>query len=165
MPTTDSVAEIVAQWGVERPDLDASPILVIGRLARLTQQLEPHLRPPFAEAGLGNGDFDVLAVLRRSGKPFTLTPSQLSDALLVTTGAVTKRVDRLEQRRFVRRVVSGADARGRLISLTRSGRTLTDTLIETHLANERRMLSGLSVRERTTLEGLLARLTATIDEP
>ncbi len=161
--STESVAEIVAQWRRERPDLDASPILVIGQMARLTQLFEPHLRPPFAAAGLGNGDFDVLAALRRNGEPYTLTPGQLSTSLLVTTGAMTKRIDRLEARELIQRTISTADARGRLVTLTRAGATLADELIEVHLANEARLLTGLDADERELLEALLGRLAETIE--
>ncbi len=159
-PPSDPVAEIVAQWHRVRPDLDASPILVIGQLARLTQLFEPYLRPPFAAAGLGNGDFDVLAALRRSGEPFALSPGGLSASLLVTTGAITKRLDRLEGRGLVRREVSDADARGRLVTLTAEGVRLTDELIETHLANESALLSGLTGDERDRLVELLGRLAS-----
>ena len=159
----DHVAGIVAQWGHERPDLDASPISIIGRMARLTQLFDPHLRPPFAEAGLGNGDFDVLAALRRGGTPFALTPGQLSTSLLVTTGAVSKRIDRLEARRLVQRTVSAADARGRLVTLTPAGVDLTDELIAVHLVNEARLLAGLSSDERDQLAALLGRLAADIE--
>lgn len=162
--TTDAVASIVAQWSSERPDLDASPILVLGRMARLTQLFELHLRPPFADAGLGNGDFDVLAALRRAGEPFTLTPGQLSASLLVTTGAITKRIDRLEARGLVKRVVSRVDGRGRLVSLTSTGVRLSDDLISVHLANEARLLEGLRADERAHLGALLARLAETVDE-
>lgn len=161
----DHVAGIVAQWGRERPDLDASPIAVIGQMARLTQLFDPHLRPPFVEAGLGNGDFDVLAALRRAGAPFTLTPGHLSVSLLVTTGAISKRIDRLEGRELVRRTVSDADARSRLVTLTPAGVDLTDLLIAVHLANEARLLASLSVDERDRLAVLLGRLAANIETP
>ncbi|MDN5798341.1 MAG: MarR family transcriptional regulator, partial [Intrasporangium sp.] len=121
------------------------------------------LRPPFVEAGLGNGDFDVLAALRRSGDPFTLTPGQLSTSLLVTTGAISKRIDRLEARRLVRRTVSDADARSRLVTLTAAGVALTDELISKHLANEAGLLASLSTTERDQLATLLGRLAATME--
>jgi len=159
----DAVAEIVAQWERERPDLDASPLLIIGRMARLSQLFEPHLRPPFAAAGLGNGDFDVLAALRRAGRPFALSPGELSVSLLVTTGAITKRIDRLERRRLVRRQVSASDARGRLVNLEPEGVALTDELIEAHLANEARLLTGLETHERRDLATLLAKVAETVD--
>ncbi len=160
---TDAVADIVQQWHRERPDLDASPILIIGRMARLTQLFEPHLRPPFAEAGLGNGDFDVLAALRRAGEPFTLSPGELSTSLLVTTGAITKRIDRLEGRALVRRDVSRADARGRPVTLTPSGIQLSDNLIASHLTNEARLLSGLSAHDRVHLATLLGQLAHSVE--
>lgn len=163
MTSTDHVSGIVEQWGCARPDLDASPISVIGQMARLTQLIDPLLRPPFAAVGLGNGDFDVLAALRRAGDPFTLTPGRLSTALLVTTGAITKRIDRLEARRLVRRTVSDADARGRRVTLTSTGVELTDELIAVHLANEARVLSSLSADERGQLAGLLGHLAVSIE--
>lgn len=158
------VAEIVAQWRRERPDLDPSPILVIGQMARLTQLYEPLLRPPFAQAGLGSGDFDVLAALRRTGEPFTLTPGQLSKSLLVTTGAITKRLDRLQTRGLLQRAVSPDDSRGRLVTLTPAGANLVDDLIAVHLANEARLLAGLSAEEREQLAAMLARLAETVDD-
>lgn len=152
----DRAAEIVEQWRTERPDLDPSPLLVLGRVQQLADLLDVVLRPPFASAGLGNGDFDVLAALRRQGPPFELSPGQLSERMLVTTGAVTKRVDRLEARGLVERSISDVDARGRVVRLTRAGRTLCDRLIGEHLVNEAAILARLSDRDRRTLERLLA---------
>ncbi|AXK37121.1 MarR family transcriptional regulator [Streptomyces armeniacus] len=106
----------------------------------------------------------MLAALRRAGTPYALTPGQLSRAMLVTTGAVTKRVDRLEGRGLVHRAVADGDARGRLITLTPDGVRLVDRLIEQHFANERALLAGLSERERAQLGGLLARLTVSVGE-
>ncbi|MEU6622948.1 MarR family transcriptional regulator [Streptomyces litmocidini] len=156
--TADAIAVIVDQWGRERPDLDATPMLVIGRLFRLTQTLDQRLRPPFAEAGLGSGDFDLLAALRRVGAPHALSAGELSRTVLVTTGAITKRVDRLEARGLVSRTVDETDSRGRLITLTPEGVALTDELIAVHLDNQRRLLAGLGKDEQADLAGLLERL-------
>ena len=93
----DHVDTIVQQWAVERPDLDSSPLQVVGRLSRLADQADELLRPVFAARGLGDGDFDVLATLRRDGAPHELTPSELGARTMVTSGAVTKRIDRLER--------------------------------------------------------------------
>ncbi|MER0241063.1 MarR family transcriptional regulator [Streptomyces sp. HSW2009] len=159
---TDAIAAIVDQWKHERPDLDATPMLVIGRLFRLTGLLDERLRPPFAAADLGNGDFDVLAALRRSGAPYALPAGELSRTLLVTTGAITKRVDRLEARGLVSRSVAASDSRGRRIALTADGVTLADDLIAAHLTNQRHLLAGLSDEEAAHLASLLERLTATL---
>ncbi|MFF9428704.1 MarR family winged helix-turn-helix transcriptional regulator [Streptomyces sp. NPDC014746] len=157
----DAITAIVDQWRRERPDLDASPMLVIGRLFRLTHALDQRLRPPFADVGLGSGDFDLLAALRRSGAPYALSAGDLSRTVLVTTGAITKRVDRLEARGLVARRVDATDSRGRLISLTPEGVALTDELIAVHLDNQRRLLAGLDDDERTQLAALLERLAVT----
>ncbi|MEU5875109.1 MarR family transcriptional regulator [Glycomyces sp. NPDC047369] len=156
----DAVADMVGQWRRERPDLDASPMLVVGRMFRLADGFDRELRPPFADAGLGNGDFDVLAALRRSGEPYALSAGDLSRTVLVTTGAITKRVDRLEAKGLVARSVADEDARGRQISLTPKGKELTDRLMGVHLANQARLLEPLTAAERKTLAGLLAKLAS-----
>ncbi|MFJ2738331.1 MarR family winged helix-turn-helix transcriptional regulator [Streptomyces sp. NPDC087440] len=158
----DPIAAIVEQWHRERPDLDVSPMLVTSRLFRLVDDLDQRLRPPFAAAGLGNGDFDVLAALRRSGDPYALSAGELSRTILVTTGAITKRVDRLAARGLVVRTVSEADSRGRFITLTPEGVALTDALIATHLANQRRLLTGLDADEQAQLATLLTRLAGSL---
>lgn len=162
MGEEDRIAEIVGQWRRERPDLDASPLLIIGRIQQLAEAVDAALRPTFAAVDLGNGEFNVLAALRREGEPYTLTAGQLSQRMLVTTGAVTKRVDRLIARGLVSRSVSAADARGRVVGLTPAGVTLTDQLIEKHLANEEAMLRGLADSDRRALEQLLATLARTV---
>jgi len=159
----DHVGRILVQWGRERPDLDVSPLGVVGRLHRLADALNAELRALFAEAGLSDGDFDVLASLRRSGEPFALTPGELAATTMVTSGAVTKRVDRLAAQGYVTRTVSADDARGRVIALTPEGRTLIDDLFPRHVANERRLLSGLSADERATLARLLEKWGRSLD--
>ena len=151
----DHVGRIMEQWRRERPDLDPSPMGVIGRLHRLAAALDAELRAVFAEVGLSDGDFDVLASLRRAGTPYQLTPGELAATTMVTSGAITKRIDRLEDRGYVTRTVCADDARSRKIRLTRRGVTLIDDLVPKHLANERRLLSGLTDLERTRLAGLL----------
>lgn len=151
----DHVGRILEQWRAERPDLDPAPMGVIGRLHRLAAQLDEELRPVFAEAGLASGDFDVLASLRRSGAPYELTPGELGATTMVTSGAVTKRVDRLEASGYVERSVCADDARSRRVRLTPAGLELIDGLVERHLANEHRLLAGLEPDERATLALLL----------
>jgi DNA-binding MarR family transcriptional regulator len=153
----DHVDAILAQWARERPDLDASPIGLIGRLHRLADLLDVELRRLFAEEGLGDGDFDVLVTLRRHGAPYELTPSELGASTMVTSSAVTKRIDRLEQRGLVTRTVSSSDARSRRIRLTEDGLVLVDGLMGRHVANEQRLVAGLTPAEQAQLAGLLRR--------
>jgi DNA-binding MarR family transcriptional regulator len=159
----DGVDRIIGQWAIERPELDSGPMAVIGRIHRVADLLEIALRPPFAAAGLGNGDFDVLASLRRSGAPYRLSASELTGAMVVTSGAVTKRVDRLEALGLVTRTVAEHDARGRLIGLTPAGLEVVDRVVETHWANEDRLLAGLDAEDRDRLAGLLRKLLLSLE--
>ena len=163
-PTQDAVDRIAEQWAHERPDLDVAPMLVIGRLHRLAELLDQGLRRVFADAGLGNGDFDVLASLRRSGPPYRLSPTQLSATTMVTSGAVTKRVDRLEAQGLVARTVSADDARGRVIELTAGGKKVQERLHPQHLANEDQLLGALDETEREQLAGLLSKLLVSLED-
>jgi DNA-binding MarR family transcriptional regulator len=153
----DHVDKILEQWAAERPDLDASPIGLIGRLHRLGDVLNVELRRVFAEAGLGDGDFDVLVTLRRHGPPYELTPGELCASTMVTSSAVTKRIDRLERGGLVTRTVSPDDARSRLVRLTEAGFDVVNRLMADHVANEQRLVSGLSEDDRAQLADLLRR--------
>lgn len=152
----DHVARLQAQWDRERPDLDTSPMGIIGRLHRIADALHAELRPVFAGAGLSDGEFDLLAALRRSGAPYELTPGELAATTMITSGAVTKRVDRLVAAGLVTRSVADHDARVRRIRLTDPGVELVDRLVVAHLANEERLLSSFSDLERSRLTHLLA---------
>jgi DNA-binding MarR family transcriptional regulator len=160
----DHVGRLLEQWAAERPDLDVSPMGVIGRLHRLAERLDAELRPVFAAAGLGAGDFDVLAALRRAGHPFELTPTELAASTMVTAGATTKRVDRLEGAGLVTRTAADDDRRSRRIRLTARGRDLVDHLVERHVTNEHRLLAGLSEADRSRLARLLERWDRALDD-
>jgi DNA-binding MarR family transcriptional regulator len=151
----DHVGRVMAQWARERPDLDVSPQGLIGRLHRLAAALTDELVAVYGEFGLGDGEFDVLATLRRSGAPFALTPTELGESSMVSSGAITKRVDRCLQHGWVTRTVSDRDGRGRLVALTPSGRRLIDRAFTAHIANEHRLVAGLSADQRAELAALL----------
>ena len=161
---TDTVGRIVEQWAVQRPDLDASPMLVIGRIHRVGDLLDAALRPPFARAGLGPGDFNVLAALRRAGPPYELTAGDLREALMVTSGAITKQVDRLLAQGLVERRAAGHDARIRNVRLTAQGVALVDELVSVHLDNERRLLSSLTEHQRGELADILESLARDLED-
>lgn len=158
----DHVATVVEQWRAERPDLDVSPLLVIGRIHRIAQALTPELVEVYARHGLGEGDFDVLATLRRQGHPFALTPSELVERTMVTSGAVSKRVDRLADRGLVVRRPRQSDRRSVVVVLTARGRRVIDGAMEEHVANEARLLEGLAPDERAALGTLLASLATSL---
>jgi DNA-binding MarR family transcriptional regulator len=160
----DHVGRIMEQWRRERPDIDVSPQGVLGRLHRLGDRLREELEVEFRRRGLGEGEFDVLAALRRAGSPYELAPGELARHTMVTTGAATKRIDRLEAAGLVSRRVSDDDARGRVIALTEAGKRVIDEAFTAHMANEHRLLEPLSEKERVELERLLTKWMAAYEE-
>lgn len=159
----DRVDVILQEWARERPDIDTSAQALIGRLHRLGDLLQAELDVVFAEFGLGSGDFDMLATLRRAGAPYERTPSQLAESTMITSGAATKRVDRLEAAGLLERRADPDDARGRRVRLTRKGLRLIDRALDAHVANEHRLLEPLSPRDRQMLTTTLRRWLGHLD--
>jgi DNA-binding MarR family transcriptional regulator len=153
----DAVDLILQQWARERPDLDCSPMGIIGRVSQLQREVFLAQRATFARHGLDAPSFDVLAALRRAGPPYQLTPTALMRTALVTSGAITQRLDRLEEKGLIVRGRSEADGRAVLVSLTDAGRTALDDALPDHLETGRGMLAGLSTADREHLAGLLRR--------
>ncbi len=147
----DHVDLILEQWAEQRPDLDASPMAVLGRLKRLTQLADNELRRNYARHDLDSASFDVLATLRRSNSEHRLTPAGLMRSSMVTSGAITQRLDRLEARGLVSRKPSETDGRGVEVTLTAEGLRLIDSVLPTHLETEERLLAALSTAERAKL--------------
>jgi DNA-binding MarR family transcriptional regulator len=154
-PGPDHVARIQAEWARERPDLDVGPLGVIGRLHRLAAVLTDELVTVYRRHGLSEGEFDVLAALRRAGAPFERAPGELAQFTMVTTGAMTKRLDRLVAAGLVSRRISHGDGRGRVVALTAAGVSVFDAAFTEHVANEHRLLSDLTGQQRESLELLL----------
>lgn len=151
----DHVDHLLAQWAVERPDLDVSAMGVVGRLARVQRLVEAELRTTFAAHHLDASSFDVLATLRRNASAGGLTPAALMRSAMVTSGAVTQRLDRLEDRGLVHRSPSDADRRSVLVHLTDAGRALVDATLPDHVATEERLLAGLDAEQRDVLASTL----------
>jgi DNA-binding MarR family transcriptional regulator len=153
----DVVDRIIGQWRTVRPEVDVSPIGVIGRVSRLSRLVDRRLAENFARFGIESWMYDVLATLRRQGEPYALTAGDLVRQTMVTTGAITNRIDRLEQRGLVER--TGADDRRKVVvRLTPAGRDLVDEVIGAHMAAERAILAELSGRQEHDLAQLLRRL-------
>ncbi|GGP44020.1 MarR family winged helix-turn-helix transcriptional regulator [Streptomyces melanogenes] len=161
---TDHVDLLLAQWGERRPDLDVSPMAVIGRLKRLSRLIEAELRRTFAEHGLDPASFDVLATLRRSAPPHLLTPAELMRSAMVTSGAVSQRLDRLEARGLVTRSPSPSDGRVVEVALTAEGRALVDRALPDHLATEERLLAALGTDRRDALADTLRELLESLGD-
>jgi len=157
-PAPDAVDQILAQWARERPDLDCAPMGIIGRITQLQREVYLAQRTTFARYGLDAPSFDVLAALRRAGHPYQLTPTALMRTALVTSGAITQRLDRLEEKGLITRERSEADGRAVVVTLTAAGRAALDAALPDHLETERTLLDGLSETDRQQLAGLLRRL-------
>ena len=153
----DAVDLILDQWGRERPDLDCSPMGIIGRISQLQREVHLAQRATFARHGLDVPSFDVLAALRRAGPPYQLTPTALMRTALVTSGAITQRLDRLEEKGLITRERSQDDGRAVVVTLTDAGREALDAALPDHLETERRLLEGLPDDDRERLAGLLRR--------
>ncbi|MEV4440908.1 MarR family transcriptional regulator [Streptomyces sp. NPDC049577] len=161
---TDHVDRVLEQWAERRPDLDVSPMAVIGRLKRLSSLISAELRRTFAEHGLDSASFDVLATLRRSAPAHGLTPAQLMRSAMVTSGAITQRLDRLEARGLVVRTPSETDGRSVRVELTEEGRALIDRALPDHLATETRLLAALPPEGRDALAAALRDLLLSLGD-
>lgn len=157
---SDPVDKLLEDWHRERPDLDPTPLAVVSRLLMLYKHLEQRTDLALSVHGMTLWQFDVLATLRRSGAPYTLSPTQLLRAMTLSSGAMTNRIDRLEDLGFVERLPDPEDRRGVLIRLTDAGRDVADQAVGTRLADAARVIAHLTPDERETLATLLRRLLA-----
>jgi DNA-binding MarR family transcriptional regulator len=160
----DSVDRLLEQWRVERPDIDAAPMALVARITRTGRMLERELRDNFARYDLQPWEFDIIATLRRSGPPYRLTAGALVDASMVTSGAITNRIDRLVARGLVSRETDPANRRSVLITLTDAGRQLVDEAVVGHVDREAELLGILSPREQKHLSDLLRKLLTNLGD-
>ena len=155
---TDHIDHILEQWKRQRPDLDASPMGIIGRISRLNRVHERAIAETFSTFDLGPDEFDVLATLRRSGPPYELNPKHLRESMMITSATMTHRLDKLERRGLIRRADDPADRRGIIVQLTEDGTRLVDKALEAHLATEAQLIAHLSQPDQTALARLLRSL-------
>ena len=160
----DAPALAVAQWKREMPELAAENMLLIGRLKRATALIGRELEKVYGEYGLTEGSFDVLATLRRSGAPYTLTPTELFSSLMVTSGTMTTRLKNLENQGLIDRLPNPDDARSMLVKLTGAGRELVEKVVFEHVDNERRILEKLPAETRRQLDAGLAELMRVLED-
>ncbi len=159
----DHVDWVIEGWEKERPDLDVAPIAVINRLDRVQSYLRGEVAAVFERFGLTGPSFAVIATLRRAGKPYQLSQRALMEALQLTGGTVSVRIDRLERDSIVERIPDPHDQRGVLVRLTEVGEQLFDQVAPVHLANEDRLLSALNTQQREQLAALLRILLLSFD--
>jgi DNA-binding MarR family transcriptional regulator len=159
----DHVDRVIAEWANERPDLETEPFAIVGRIGRAGHLLDAAVETNLANHGLSRWGWDVLTALRRAGSPYRLTPTSLYRSLMRTSGAISNRLNRLEQEGLLRRVPDPADGRGVIVELTPAGRRLVDKVIAGHLETERRILAPLSRTEQRELQTLLHKLLLALE--
>lgn len=158
----DDIQRLVEQWAPERPDLDLAAMATVARLLQVGRLLEGVVGEIAAEHGLQPAEGDVLFTLRRSGRPYRLSPSVISESLLVSSGTLTSRLDRLERKGLVERVPHPEDRRSVEVQLTPPALKLVDEVVTVHVGNEQRILAALSERERAALDRATSKLIARI---
>ncbi|MFC4146130.1 MarR family winged helix-turn-helix transcriptional regulator [Micromonospora mangrovi] len=161
---TDDVDVIVEQWRRERAGMRPEPMAVFGRIYRLARLVGDDQEKVYAGWGISRGEFDVLAALRRSGEPYALAPKALTAALMLTSGGMTGRLDRLERAGLVRRTPDPADRRGLRIVLTDAGRRVVEESVDAGLAVQRRILDALPPDDQAHLADLLRTLLAAAEQ-
>ncbi|HEY2702729.1 MAG TPA: MarR family transcriptional regulator [Candidatus Dormibacteraeota bacterium] len=161
--TEDAIDRIVEEWNRERPELDGSSTHVLQRITRLYLLQSASFAEVFGRYGLTFGEYEVLAALVRSGPPHRMRPSELGGAVVLSSGAMTHRIDRVEAAGMVERLPDPDDRRGTLVALREKGRQVVDEAVRAHLANEERLLAALSAEERRQLTALLRKLL--VSEP
>ncbi|MEV7724228.1 MarR family transcriptional regulator [Streptomyces sp. NPDC087917] len=156
----DAVDAITAQWYAVRPDLETGPMAVFGRLNRIARAMADVMARTYGRYGISLGEFDVVATLRRSGAPYTLSPRQLSATLMLTTGGMTGRLDKLEKAGLLGRSPDPHDRRGLQVTITERGLALVDEAVTAGLEVQHEALAGLSPEEAEVLTSLLRKLLA-----
>ncbi len=161
--SSDHVDRLRQQWANELPDLDTEPMTILGRAYRLTNLVRPSIEETFASFGLDRGEFDVIATLRRSGAPYRLTPTELYTSLMISSGGLTHRLDRLQKAGLVVRERSAEDGRSVVVGLTKDGARLAETAFRADMASESFYLAGLSQKDRVDLASLLRKLLISLE--
>ena len=160
----DRVDKIIAQWNEQRPDLDVTPMELVGRFKLITQHLSGEMDKTFAAHGLTHASFDVLATLRRSGPPFGFSPGDLLISTMVTSGTMTNRIDQLVKAGLVERIRNPDDGRSTIISLTDNGFAVVDEALTAHMKTQARLTSGLSREDSAALKKLLSKFLKGFEE-
>jgi DNA-binding MarR family transcriptional regulator len=155
---SDAVDAITGQWNRERPELDTRAMGVFGRIYRLSRVMGDRMEKEYRRFGIGRGEFDVLSTLRRAGEPYTLSPRQLSATLMLTTGGMTGRLDKLEQAGLLRRAPDPEDRRGLRVSLTPRGLEVIDEAVGAGLTVQQGALGGMEEGQVELLADLLRQL-------
>ncbi|MFA0570573.1 MarR family winged helix-turn-helix transcriptional regulator [Vibrio gallaecicus] len=151
----DAIDRVLEQWAKEKPDLETEAMAMMGRVMRIAKYMETEVAELHKRYDLKLGEFDVLATLRRSGEPYLLTPSELIGSLMLTSGAMTNRLDKLEGKGLIARAHSKEDRRSVTVELTKKGLILIDEIIIEHVETQKRLVQSLTDNQKQSANALL----------
>ena len=159
----DLIDKLVSDWAKERPEIDAAPMLVVGRIIQLGKKLERRATLAIQDDGIQYTELDVLATLRRSGHPYCLTPTALGQSVIITSGALTALLNRLERRELISRMPDETDGRVKLACLTALGKELIDRAIVLRFSEAADAINALGSDEKRVLASLLKKMGQDIE--
>ncbi|MFA0014123.1 MarR family transcriptional regulator [Vibrio lentus] len=151
----DAIDRVVEQWAKEKPELETEPMAMMGRIMRIAKYMETQVAELHKKYDMKLGEFDVLATLRRSGKPYRLTPSELIGSMMLTSGAMTNRLDKLEAKGLISREHSKEDRRSVSVELTKDGLILIDQMMTEHVEMQKKLVKSLSASQKKNTNQLL----------
>ncbi|MCG9546109.1 MarR family transcriptional regulator [Vibrio sp. Isolate33] len=151
----DAIDRVVEQWAKEKPELETEPMAMMGRIMRIAKYMETQVADLHKKYDMKLGEFDVLATLRRSGKPYRLTPSELIGSMMLTSGAMTNRLDKLEAKELISREHSKEDRRSVSVKLTKDGLVLIDEMMTEHVEMQKKLVKSLSASQKKNTNQLL----------
>ncbi|EAQ55960.1 MULTISPECIES: MarR family winged helix-turn-helix transcriptional regulator [unclassified Vibrio] len=151
----DAIDRVVEQWAKEKPELETEPMAMMGRIMRIAKYMETQVAELHKKYDMKLGEFDVLATLRRSGKPYRLTPSELIGSMMLTSGAMTNRLDKLEAKGLISREHSKEDRRSVSVQLTKDGLILIDQMMTKHVETQKKLVKSLSASQKKNTNQLL----------
>lgn len=159
----DIIDTLISDWKNERPELDATAMAIVGRILSLGKTLEKRAGMALSSSGIYYTDLDVLATLRRSGKPYALTPTQLMQSVLITSGAMTALLERLTKLKLIYRSVDENDKRIKRATLTKKGIKKIDRAIEIRFKEAHDAIDSLTETEREKLTRLLKKMMSAVN--
>lgn len=160
----DRVARIMAQWQRVRPDVDVTPLSVMGRMFRVTDRLVEERHALATSFGVGWGEYEVLIALLRCGAPYEMSPTDLADWTVVSSGAATKRVDRCAEQGWVTRRAGERDGRSRVVALTEEGYALATALFDAQNRRIAELVEPLADEEQELLADILGKWSAALGD-
>ncbi len=154
----DLIDHLVFNWHESLPMLDTRGTETIGRIVRLNYFISRKVDANLARFDLAVGEFDVLAALRRQDEPFCLTPGRLQELVMISSGGLSNRINRLEKRALITRLPDPSDRRGVIVQLTEKGLKLIEEVAPCHLSVESEIVQNLTEEEQKTLASLLKKI-------